>query len=72
MRDHEKLLEMIREGDAERVVPILSSHLNAGLARMGNLILEDYRSYFVLDETDNEYWVAYNQKLIQSIEETAQ
>ena len=72
VRDHEKLLEMIREGDAERVVPILSSHLNAGLARMGNLILEDYRSYFVLDETDNEYWVAYNQKLIQSIEETAQ
>jgi len=61
--DHEKLLEAIREKREERVVPILSTHLNAGLARMGNLIRGDYRSYFVLDEEDNEYWVGYNQKL---------
>lgn len=63
--DHEKLLEAIRDKREERVVPILSTHLNAGLARMGNLIRGDYRSYFVLDEEDNEYWVRYNQKLSQ-------
>lgn len=65
VRDHERLLNMIREGNTEKVVPILSSHLNAGLARMGNLIREDYRNYFVLDEEDNTYWVEYNQRLIQ-------
>lgn len=64
VRDHEKLLNMIREGNTEQVVPILSSHLNAGLARMGNLIREDYRNYFVLDEEDNGYWVEYNHRLI--------
>ncbi len=61
--DHEKLLEIIREGKTECVVPILSRHLNAGLARMGNLIREDYRNYFILDEEDNDFWVSYNQKL---------
>ncbi len=64
--DHEKLLEAIRDKREDRVVPILSTHLNAGLARMGNLIRGDYRSYFVLDEEDNEYWVRYNQKLSQN------
>ena len=68
VRDHEKLLNMIREGNTEQVVPILSSHLNAGLARMGNLIREDYRHYFVLDEEDNGYWVEYNHRLIQNVE----
>ncbi len=68
VRDHERLLNMIREGNTEKVVPILSSHLNAGLARMGNLIREDYRNYFVLDEEDNAYWVEYNQRLIQNVE----
>lgn len=68
VRDHEKLLNMIREGNTEQVVPILSSHLNAGLARMGNLIREDYRNYFVLDEEDNGYWVEYNHRLIQNLE----
>ncbi len=63
--DHEKLLQIIRDGKTECVVPILSKHLNAGLARMGNLIREEYRGYFVLDEADNDYWVAYNQKLAQ-------
>ncbi len=46
-------------------VPVLSSHLNAELARMGNLIREDYRSYFALDDEDNDYWVHYNQSLLQ-------
>ena len=63
--DHEKLLKIIRDGKSACVVPILSKHLNAGLARMGNLIREDYRSYFILDEPDNDYWVAYNQRLAQ-------
>ena len=61
--DHELLLDIIREGRKEQVVPILSRHLNAGLARMGNLILEEYRSFFVLDEEDNDYWVKYNEIL---------
>ncbi len=61
--DHEKLLEAIREKRTERIVPILSTHLNAGLARMGNLIREDYRSYFKLDEADNNYWINYIKKL---------
>lgn len=65
--DHERLLETIREGRTDRVVPILSTHLNAGLARMGNLNLADYRGYFILDEEDNNYWVEYNQKLCQSV-----
>ena len=68
VRDHEKLLNMIREGNTEQVVQILSSHLNAGLARMGNLIREDYRNFFVLDEEDNGYWVEYNHRLIQNVE----
>ena len=63
--DHEKLLKIIRQGKSACVVPILSKHLNAGLARMGNLIREDYRGYFILDEADNEYWVGYNQQLAQ-------
>ncbi len=63
--DHEKLLDTIRGGDKDRVVPILSSHLNAGLARMGNLIREDYQNYFVLDEEDKDYWVKYNRALAQ-------
>ena len=63
VRDHEKLLKAIRDGNEEMVIPILSSHLNAGLARMGNLIPEDHRSYFNIDEDDNTYWVRYNQEL---------
>jgi len=61
--DHEELLSVITKGETDRVVPILSRHLNAGLARMGNLIREDYRSYFILDEEDNDYWVRYTQSL---------
>ena len=52
-------------GKAADVVPILSRHLNAGLARMGNLIREDYRSYFILDEGDNDFWVDYNRRLLE-------
>ncbi|MCR4818506.1 MAG: GntR family transcriptional regulator [Fretibacterium sp.] len=63
--DHEKLLSAIRSRRTDCVVPVLSSHLNAGLARMGNLIREDYRSYFALDDEDNDYWVHYNQSLLQ-------
>ena len=63
--DHEQLLKTIREGKAADVVPILSRHLNAGLARMGNLIREDYRSYFILDEGDNDFWVDYNRRLLE-------
>ena len=62
--DHEQLLRIIREGRSEQVIPLLSRHLNAGLARMGNLIREDYRSYFILDEEDHDYWVRYTQQLI--------
>ena len=53
--DHEKLLEIIRTGKKDQVVPVLSAHLNAGLARMGNLIREDYQNYFVQDEADKDY-----------------
>ena len=63
--DHEKLLENIREGKKDQVVPILSAHLNAGLARMGNPIREDYQKYFVLDEGDKDYWVQYNRSLLE-------
>lgn len=63
VRDHEKLFDAIKSRDYEKVTPILSSHLNAGLARMGNLIRTEYKQYFVLDEADNEYWVDYNKKL---------
>lgn len=62
--DHEQLLRIIREGRSEQVIPLLWRHLNAGLARMGNLIRENYRSYFILDEEDNDYWVRYTQQLI--------
>ena len=65
VEDHEKLLQLIRERNTASVVPVLSKHLNAGLARMGNLIREDYRSYFILDEENNDYWVSYNQTLAQ-------
>ena len=63
VKDHEKLFEAIKEGDSNSITPILSSHLNAGLARMGNLIRTDYKQYFVLDDKDNEYWLLYNEKL---------
>ena len=61
--DHAELLLIIREARTADVVPILSRHLNAGLARMGNLIREEYRSYFILDEADNDFWVDYNRRL---------
>ncbi len=61
--DHEKLLQMIRDRRSDLIVPVLSSHLNAGLARMGNLIREDYQNFFILDEEDNDYWVRYTEKL---------
>lgn len=61
--DHEKLVKAISNGDTEAIVPILSSHLNAGLKRMGNLILTDYKQYFVYDEEKNDYWVKYNESL---------
>ena len=62
VKDHEKLFEAIKNNNCDAITPILSSHLNAGLARMGNLIRTDYKQYFVLDEKDNEYWVNYNEK----------
>lgn len=61
--DHEKLLQIIRDRRTDLIVPVLSTHLNAGLARMGNLIREDYRNFFILDEEENNYWVTYTQKL---------
>ncbi len=66
VRDHESLLNTIRDGDYDRVVPILSSHLNAGLARMGDLNQDDYQDYFDMDEEDNKYWMNYNRNLIDN------
>ncbi len=66
VKDHEKLLDAIRNSRSEDIVPILSVHLNAGLARMGNLIRNDYKEYFDLDEENNEYWVNYNAKLVRT------
>lgn len=63
VNDHEKLLDAIKRKDKEAITPILSSHLNAGLRRMGNLIRTDYKQYFILDDEDNSYWVDYNRKL---------
>jgi hypothetical protein len=55
---------LCKRGEAERmIVPCLSRHLNAGLKRMGNIIQEEYREYFILNEEDNAFWVQYNQKL---------
>ena len=33
---------------------------------MGNLIRNDYKEYFTLDEENNEYWVNYNAKLVRT------
>ncbi len=62
--DHERLFEAIKNKDLDRVIPVLTTHLNAGLKRMGYLIRGDYNSYFVLDEADNKYWVDYNARLV--------
>ena len=61
--DHEELLNVIRDGRKDDIVPVLSSHLNAGLRRMGNLIQTEYKQYFGYDEMQNEYWVKYFEKL---------
>lgn len=61
--DHVKLFAAIKDGDKDQITPILSAHLNAGLRRMGNLILTDYKQYFILDDDDNSYWVEYNRKI---------
>jgi len=61
--DHGRLLDAIRDHKSDRVVPILATHLNAGLARMGDLIREDYKEYFTFDEQENAYWVEYSRKL---------
>lgn len=61
--DHGRLLDAIRDHKSDRVVPILATHLNAGLARMGDLIREDYKEYFTFDEQENAYWVKYSRKL---------
>lgn len=63
--DHEKLFCAISSGNKDSVVSILSSHLNAGLRRMGNPIKAEYKKYFANDE-DNEYWVNYNKTLIEN------
>ena len=60
---HEKLLDVIRKKNTADIEPVLSEHLNAGLVRMGNLIREEYRPYFILDEAENDYWVRSNQAL---------
>lgn len=63
VKDHEKLIDAIKHNNKKDIVPILSVHLNAGLARMGNLIMNDYKEYFAYDEENNEYWVNYNANL---------
>ncbi|MDY5057398.1 MAG: GntR family transcriptional regulator [Bullifex sp.] len=63
VRSHEKLLDVIKNKEISKITPILSEHLNAGLARMGNLIRTDYKQYFILDDQDNDYWVSYNKKI---------
>lgn len=63
IKDHDRLFEAIKKGDKNQIAPILSSHLNAGLRRMGNLIRTEYKQYFIFDEDDNKYWVEYNKKL---------
>lgn len=62
--DHEKLFSAIANGNKGEIVSILSSHLNAGLRRMGNAIKQEYKQYFIYDDKDNDYWVRYNEKLI--------
>lgn len=63
IKDHVRLFQTIKNGDKDQIIPILSSHLNAGLRRMGNLIHTEYKQYFILDEDDNAYWVGYNKRI---------
>ncbi|MCR5760397.1 MAG: GntR family transcriptional regulator [Sphaerochaetaceae bacterium] len=63
--DHVKLFEAIRDSNTDMVVPILTSHLNAGLKRMGYPIRDDYKAYFIQDENVDKYWQDYNAELIK-------
>ena len=63
INDHARLFDAIKNGDKDQITPILSSHLNAGLRRMGNLIRTEYKQYFILDEDDNTYWAGYNKRI---------
>lgn len=57
--DHEKLIEAIKNGDKEAILPIIGTHLNNGLRRMGDLIFTDYKQYFI-NSDNTDFWRNYN------------
>ncbi|MGD1818255.1 MAG: GntR family transcriptional regulator [Pleomorphochaeta sp.] len=64
--DHELLLKTIKAKKKDLVLPVLGSHLNNGLRRMGDLIFTDYKQYFKnTDQT--KYWRAYNLKYREAL-----
>ncbi|WP_320129201.1 GntR family transcriptional regulator [uncultured Sphaerochaeta sp.] len=59
--DHEKLLQAIKAEKPETVVPILGTHLNGGLRRMGPKVLNEYGSFFKAPQ-DLDFWKEYNKR----------
>ncbi|MFA6689302.1 MAG: GntR family transcriptional regulator [Sphaerochaetaceae bacterium] len=61
VHDHEVLFDAISQRRPQDIDRILGSHLNAGLRRMGELIVTEYRQYFKLSD-NAQYWIAYNKR----------
>lgn len=61
VNDHEILLKNIQEKNKNLILPILGSHLNNGLRRMGDLIFTEYKQYFK-NTSNTQYWRNYNKK----------
>jgi DNA-binding GntR family transcriptional regulator len=59
--DHKNLIDAIKKGNDSSVLPILGSHLNNGLKRMGNRVFTDYNQYFKLSDNTN-FWKEYNKR----------
>lgn len=61
LEDHEDLIDAIKNGDSSSILPILGSHLNNGLKRMGDRVFTDYKQYFK-HSGNSDFWKEYNER----------
>lgn len=56
--NHIELLQAIKTRNTTSIEDILCRHLNGGLRRMGQKVLQEYRSYFKIPQ-DQVFWSTY-------------
>ena len=62
VRDHEEIIEAIKNKDIDSIPRIISGHLNNGLRRMRHVNGTEYEKYF-LPAKDMTYWKEYFDKV---------